>query len=96
MDVAVKETMYVSINGKEYVVRQETKGVQRGQVIYFYDATKTVAIGFDKNFCVNTKTMFQVARTMDEREVSIKHVLAILEQDGSSVALHTIEKLKSL
>ena len=49
MDIKLKEPLYILSNGKEYIVRQGTVGVEKNRIVFFYDATKTSAIGFSRD-----------------------------------------------
>ena len=50
MDIRNKEPMFITQDGKEYVVRQGTVGVERKRIIFFYDTTRTVAVGYARDF----------------------------------------------
>jgi uncharacterized membrane protein YraQ (UPF0718 family) len=46
MDIRNKEPMFITQDGKEYVVRQGTVGVERKRIIFFYDTTKIMILLF--------------------------------------------------
>lgn len=102
MDVSLKETVYVSVNGQEHVVRQQTLGTLRGKVVYFYDTTRTVAVGFHKSFCIENPVMFQIQRNLSERDVPLKEVLKVIGEVSSEDLRNPdtlrilAEKIKSL
>lgn len=72
MDVVVKETLYISFWDGERVIRQNTFGTQRGNFVFFYDTTKTVAVGFDKNFVMGAKNLFQVQQGLQEEMIPLR------------------------
>lgn len=80
MDIKLKEPLYIFSNGKEYIVRQGTVGVEKNRIVFFYDATKTSAIGFSRDYCLENPQTFQVSRTLVDKEVSKKDVLKIIEE----------------
>ena len=88
MEVTIRETVYVSNGVNEYIVRQDTSGVERGQLVFFYDATKTVAIGFNKDFCVEQQSMFRVKRVITDREVSVKQVIRLIDNFTPEMLTH--------
>ena len=79
MDIRIKEPLYICHNGQDYIVRQGTVGVERKKVVYFYDVTRTVAVGYSRDFCLETPTLFQVSRNITDREVPIRDVLKAVE-----------------
>lgn len=102
MNITLRETIHISDSGVEKVVRQNTQGVLRGKTVFFYDATRTSAVGFDLDFCFENKQMFSVRREITDREVSVKEVLKIINELTPS-ELHNpnslrilAEKIKSL
>ena len=96
MDIQIKETMYVSVDGKDHCVRHGSYGVLRGNVYHFYDTTKTVSLSFDKDFCLETPSLFQVSRTLKDREIPIKQVVAMLESVTREEVLQNPEILRIL
>lgn len=79
MDIKIKEPLYGLVNNKEYIIRQGTVGVERNRVVFFYDTTRTFAVGFSRDYCLENPQTFQVSRTLIDREVSQKDVLKILD-----------------
>lgn len=98
MDIRVKESLHILSNGKEYIVRPGTVGVEKNHIVFFYDTTKTSAIGFSRDYCLENPQTFQVSRTLSDKEVSKRDVLKILEEYNRrecSLA-DAIDKIKSL
>lgn len=83
MDVKIKEPLYI-LGDKEYVVRPGTTGVERNKVLFFYDGTRTTAVGFTRDFCLENPQMFQVSKTLSDKEVSIRDVLRIIDESNLS------------
>lgn len=80
MDIKLREPLHILSNGKEYIVRQGTVGVEKNRIIFFYDTTKTAAVGFFRDYCLENPQAFQVSRTLADKEVSKRDVLKILEE----------------
>lgn len=72
MEVVIREALYISLMDGERIIRQGTAGIQRGNSVFFYDTTKTTAVGFDKNFVMGAKNLFQVQQVLQEEVISIK------------------------
>lgn len=98
MDIRLKEPLYILANNKEYVVRQGTVGVEKNRVVFFYDNTRTSAVGFSRDYCLENPQTFQVARTLSDKEVSQRDVFKILEAyDRNECSLEEVyERIKSL
>ena len=79
MTIRVKDTLYGKEGGNSFIVRQGTIGVERDKIVYFYDNTKSMAIGFPRDVCLNTPALFSVQRTIEDREVSVRDVVKIVE-----------------
>lgn len=79
MDIRVKEPLYILHQGQEYTVRPGTVGVERNKVIFFYDVTRTAAVGYSREYCLENPQTFQVSRTLSDKEVSVKDVARIVE-----------------
>lgn len=80
MDIRIKEPLYVLVNNREYVVRPGTVGVEKNRVVFFYDTTRTSAIGFPRDYCLENPQTFQVARTLLDKEVSKNDVIRVLDE----------------
>lgn len=80
MDIRVKEPFYILSNNKEYVVRPGTVGVEKNRVVFFYDTTRTSAIGFSRDYCIENPQTFQVAKTLSDKEISQRDVFKILDE----------------
>lgn len=98
MDIKVKEPLYIVDKGYEHVVRPGTVGVERNRVVFFYDTTRTSAVGFSRDFCLENPQMFQVSRTLSDKEISVKDVLRVLSESGmpSDIVEQLGERIKSL
>lgn len=79
MDIRIKESLIIKCGGMEYSVRSGTLGVERDKIVFFYDTTKTQAVGFPRELCVENP-MFKVSRTLSDRELSLKDVLSVIEK----------------
>lgn len=84
MDIRIKEPMYVTQQGQEYIIRPGTVGVERNRVVFFYDVTRTAAAGFSREFCAENPQMFQIARTLSDKEISLRDVLKVIERSEIS------------
>ena len=71
MDIRIREPLYITQNGAEYVVRPGTVGVEKNKVVFFYDVTRTASVGFARDFCLENPQMFQVARTLEDKEIPL-------------------------
>lgn len=98
MDIKIKEPLYLAINGQQYVVRQGTNGVERNRVVYFYDITKTFAVGFSRDYCLDNPHTFQVAKTLSDKEVYVRDVLRVIDEANlpEQKMLAIQERIKSL
>ena len=98
MDIRIKETMYLRSENTEHVVRSGTVGVETKKVVYFYDVTRTTAIGFARDFCLENPQIFQVSRNLSDKEVSIRDVLKVIDESdlNSKQAEELYQKIKSL
>ena len=102
MDIRIKESLVISVKGLDYIVRSGTIGIEKKRIVYFYDNTRSVSVGFPRDVCVNTPVMFSVSRTLTDREVSIKDVLEVIEQmeDGgylsSAIRSELTERVRAL
>lgn len=97
MDIKIREPLYTSVNGQEYVVRPGTIGVEKNRVVHFHDVTKTTSVGFSRDFCLDNPQMFQVAKTLSDREVSVREVTKIISRKVTSdVAMDIIAEIDQL
>lgn len=78
MTIKNKETFYIFADNTEHIVRQGTVGVEKHKVVYFYDVTKSTAVGFARSFCLENHNLFSVSRNIEDVEVPKKDVLEIL------------------
>lgn len=80
MDIRIKESLFIKCaGGVEYNVRSGTLGVERDKIVFFYDTTKTQAVGFPREFCLENP-MFVISRNLSDRELSLKDVLSVIEK----------------
>lgn len=84
MTFKIKESVYVHNGQTDYIVRQGTTGVERNRVVYFYDNTKTVAVGFPREACLENPQIFQGVRSLQDKDVSLKDVINVVEESGLS------------
>lgn len=98
MDIRVKEPLYILSRGQEYVVRPGTVGVERSRTVFFYDTTRTSAVGFSRDYCIENPQTFQVAKTLSDKEVSQRDVLRILDEYNRKEydLAEVYERIKSL
>lgn len=83
MIVRTKDVFYVRVNENTLVVRPNTTGVtQDGKVFFFPDVTGTAAIGFPKESCLNLPALFSISRTIEDKEVSLRDVLRVVENSS--------------
>lgn len=98
MDITIKEPLYILQQGHEYVVRPGTVGVERNRVVFFYDSTRSNAVGFSRDYCTDNPQTFQISRTLNDKEVSLRDVLKVIEECGLSPqqTCQLMEQVKSL
>lgn len=82
MDIKIKESIYLLNKGQEYVVRAGTTGVERNKIVFFFDGTRTVAAGFPRDYCLENPELFQVSRTLTDKEVSVRDVLKVIDESS--------------
>lgn len=80
MDIRIKEPLYVLTHNQEYVVRPGTIGVEKNRVVFFYDNTRTFAVGFSRDYCIENPQTFNIAKTLSDKEVSKRDILKILDE----------------
>lgn len=80
MDIKIREPLYLQSGNTEYIVRQGTSGIDRNKVVFFYDNTRTMAVGFSRDFCLENPQMFQVSRTIADRSVSLRDVAHVIDK----------------
>ncbi len=98
MDVKVKERLHILVSNHEYVVGPGTTGIERNRVVFFYDNTRTSAVGFSRDYCLENPQTFQVSRTLSDKDVPLKDVLRVVDESGLSPVdiINLYERLKSL
>lgn len=82
MEIRIKEPLYIVQQGKEYIVRPGTVGVEKNKVVFFYDVTRTSAVGYPREYCLENPQTFQVSRNLTDREVSIRDVSRLIENSS--------------
>lgn len=80
MDIRIREPLYILDHAQEYVIRPGTVGVERNHVVFFYDNTRTAAVGFSREYCLENTQTFQVAKALSDKEVSQRDVFRILDE----------------
>ena len=79
------------------MVRPGTVGVERNKVVFFYDVTRTAAVGYSRDYCLENPYTFAVSKTLADREVRATDVIKILRETLSAQQMNEIEmKIKSL
>lgn len=98
MDIRIREPLYLLHSGQEYIVREGTVGVEKNKVVFFFDVTKTSAVGFSRDFCLENTQMFQVSRTLSDKDVSVRDVLKVIDESNlTSEQTHELYmKIKAL
>jgi hypothetical protein len=98
MDIRIREGIYIHNDaaGVETSIRPETVGFERKGVIWFSDVTKTVRIGFSKEFCKENKMMFQVAPSISDREISLRQALLIVQEGCRNAGIDPTEVMHKL
>ena len=98
MDIKIKDSLHILVNKQEYIVRPGTVGVERNRTVFFFDTTRTHAVGFSREHCLENPQNFQVSKTLNDKEVQLKDVLKVIDESGLAptdvVALY--ERLNSL
>ena len=98
MDIRIKEPLYILSQGQEYVIRPGTVGVEKNRVVFFYDTTRTSAVGFSRDFCIENPQTFQVAKTLADKDISMRDVLRIIDESNlsSEQTEELYQRIKSL
>ena len=98
MDIRIKEPLYVLFHNQEYVVRQGTVGVEKSRIVFFYDNTRTTAVGFSREYCMENPQTFQISKTLLDKEVSQRDIFKILDEyNRKECSLEEVyERIKSL
>lgn len=68
------------IDGSEYVIKPGTTGVEKNHIQYFFDTNRYAAVGFERGFCLENPQMFQVSKTLNDKEVPVSEVLKVVEE----------------
>lgn len=79
MDIRVKEPLYAMQHGSQYVVRPGTVGVEKNKIVYFYDVTKTVAVGVSRDFCLENPQIFQLSKTLSDKDIPLRDIRKVIE-----------------
>lgn len=98
MDIQNKEPLYILSQGQEYIVRPDTHGVDKNKVVFFFDTTRTQAVGFSRDYVLENPQTFQVNRNLTDKEVSVRDVVKVIEDTDLPKELYNelITKVKSL
>ena len=98
MNVRIREGLYIrnTAVGVETSIRPETLGFERKGVIWFSDVAKTVQVGFSKEFCKENKAMFQVSPTIEDREISLRQALLVVQEGLVSAGIDPTEVMHKL
>lgn len=79
MEIRLRENIYL-MSGQSYIVPRGANGILVKRVVYFYDTTKTISIGIDRDTCLQSPELFSVKRQITDREVSQKELLGVLAE----------------
>lgn len=102
MNIRIKEPLYITENGQDFLIRQGASGVVRNNIVYFYDNTKTKAVGFSREFCESSPPLFQIERAIRDKEVSVKQIVQVIETmphedlPQKEILRILVEKIKTL
>lgn len=80
MDIKVKEAIHVLHQGQEYIIRPGTIGVERNRIVFFHDVTRTTAVGYSREYCLENPQTFSISRTLSDKEVSVNDVLKVVRE----------------
>lgn len=94
MDIRIKEGLFIHQAGGNNIIRQGTCGVEKDKVVYFYDVTKTIAVGFSRDFCLENPHIFQVSRAITDKDISMRDVLEAVDKVVTDV--DQAEQLKNI
>lgn len=80
MDIRIKEPLYITSQDTMYMIRPGTVGVEKNRVVFFYDVTRTFSVGYSRDFCLENPHIFQVAKTIVDREIPYRDIVKSLEE----------------
>lgn len=80
MDIKIKDSIHILHQGQEYIVRPGTIGVEKNRVVFFHDVTRTAAVGYSREHCLENPQVFAVSRTLSDKEVSMSDVLKVIRE----------------
>ena len=80
MNIRIRETLNIKVGDKEHVVRAGTMGVEKSKIVYFYDTTRSCAVGFSREVCLENLQVFSVTRNIEDREVPLLDVLSEIKK----------------
>lgn len=79
MIVNIKTSVFVYDRlGQQYTIQEGTTGVEKGNMVHFYDVTKSMSIAFTLQQCQDTPSVFSCTRGFNDREVSLRDVHSLL------------------
>ena len=64
--------------GQQYTIQEGTTGVEKDNMVHFYDVTKSISIAFTLQQCQSAPDTFVCARGFNDREVSLRDVHSLL------------------
>lgn len=77
MEIRLRENIYIT-SGQSYVIPRGANGVFIKRTVHFYDTTKTVSIGIDRDTCLQCPELFSVKRQLNDRDISQKELLGVV------------------
>ena len=85
MVIRTRVTLYAGTGTSEGVIRVGTVGVEHKRIVRFYDVSGTYFAAFSRQDCLDQKEMFECRPDNTDREVSMKDVLRVLEQNKNEI-----------
>lgn len=81
MEVRIKESVTITVDNTDRIIRHGTVAVVRGRMFFFYDSTKTASIGFDRETVFENKQMFQVSNIMEKPSIDVLELNEFLKKN---------------
>lgn len=79
MIVRIKTSVFIYDRlGQQYTIQEGTTGVEKDNMVHFYDVTKNISIAFTSQQCQSAPETFVCTRGFNDREVSLRDVHSLL------------------
>lgn len=79
MIVRIKTSVFIYDRlGQQYTIQEGTTGVEKDNMVHFYDVTKSISIAFTLQQCQSAPDTFVCTRSFNDREVSLRDVHSFL------------------